>query len=393
MSWDRELLDAVNPDQPLPALDVLMVVVTLCGYVVPYALLGFFVISRRDRRADAIGFWAAVLVAEALVAVLKVLVDRPRPDDVRLLISLSESPSMPSGHAARAFAGALALWRLGPRWRLPTLVFGVATLVSRVYVGAHYPSDVLVGAAIGSLVGLAAYFASRWVRLELAKVPEERRPIFVRASDLARYALELDYFYSLRLLGRLTQEQSARLKQALRIWGEVRLLAPLAMILFGIVLFAILLPQFFAPAAQCLATYFVPLVGIASGIPLCLGLGVPKWLIIASIVYLDVWLSLFLILNFDFLHKIPRVGRWLVRREERGRELLLRRPWLMRLEFVGVALVTFTPLPGGGLVPGTLIGRFIGLPRIGVWGSVMVGVVLRISLIVYAFDRIFQWLR
>jgi undecaprenyl-diphosphatase len=63
------------------------------------------------------------------------------------------SSSFPAGHAATAFAGATLLTYVAPR--LWPLFVGLATAVSysRVYVGVHYPTDVLVGASIGVAVG------------------------------------------------------------------------------------------------------------------------------------------------------------------------------------------------------------------------------------------------
>ena len=59
---------------------------------------------------------------------------------------------MPSGHATTAFAAALAAGLVHPRLRVPLLVLAGLIAVSRVWLGVHYPSDVLVGAAVGSAV-------------------------------------------------------------------------------------------------------------------------------------------------------------------------------------------------------------------------------------------------
>jgi undecaprenyl-diphosphatase len=99
--------------------------------------------------------WASDLLATGLKAVF----DRPRPFE-RLaeadpLLGGTVGASLPSGHAATSFAGAVLLAALVGR-AVPFL-FALAVLVSwsRVYVGVHYPLDLLAGAALGTAVALA----------------------------------------------------------------------------------------------------------------------------------------------------------------------------------------------------------------------------------------------
>jgi undecaprenyl-diphosphatase len=82
---------------------------------------------------------------------LKVLVDRERPD-AGALIDLPESASFPSGHATTAFAAAVALSLLVPRWRWWALPLAAVVAYSRVYLGVHYWSDIVAGAVIGAAV-------------------------------------------------------------------------------------------------------------------------------------------------------------------------------------------------------------------------------------------------
>jgi undecaprenyl-diphosphatase len=79
--------------------------------------------------------------------------------------------SFPSGHAASAFAGAVALSYL---WRLGTplfLLLAAAIAFSRVHVGVHYPGDVLAGAALGTIVGLVWAAALRLPRRSAGAPP------------------------------------------------------------------------------------------------------------------------------------------------------------------------------------------------------------------------------
>lgn len=97
--------------------------------------------------------WVAALVVEVPV---KKYFRRRRPfiDVVRAIV-VGKKPgnwSFPSGHAAAAFAGAQMMSRALPRWR--GLWYGIASLVgfSRIYLGAHYPGDVLSGSMLGVLL-------------------------------------------------------------------------------------------------------------------------------------------------------------------------------------------------------------------------------------------------
>lgn len=84
--------------------------------------------------------------------------ERPVSDDPRLqpLVGVPSSKSFPSSHAAMSFAAASVMTIMKPE--LWPLFFGLALLVSwtRVYVGVHYPSDVLAGTAVGLAMGLVA---------------------------------------------------------------------------------------------------------------------------------------------------------------------------------------------------------------------------------------------
>lgn len=108
-------------------------------------------LAQRDRARDWRRARRTVLGVYAVNTAIKFAVRRPRPRISGLppLQGTTTGLSFPSAHAATSFAGALAYRRLGlPAGPLYGLAGGMA--VSRVYLGVHYPSDILAGAALGT---------------------------------------------------------------------------------------------------------------------------------------------------------------------------------------------------------------------------------------------------
>ncbi|SCK41490.1 bifunctional phosphatase PAP2/diacylglycerol kinase family protein [Streptomyces sp. WMMB 322] len=132
----------------------------------------------RSRRAAARGL-ASLAVASATVNTLgKQAVRRERPllEGVPLIRQLHRQPvttSFPSGHAASAAAFVTGVALESPRWGAAVAPLAAAVAFSRVYTGVHYPSDVLVGAALG--VGSA--FAVRGIAPTRSQLPSPGRPL------------------------------------------------------------------------------------------------------------------------------------------------------------------------------------------------------------------------
>ena len=108
--------------------------------------------------------WSSDLVTQGL----KAAVDRPRPferlGEADPLIGGTLGSSFPSGHAATSAAGAIAIAVLLRRAVALLAPLAAAVAFSRVYVGVHYPLDVLGGAAVGAAVGLGVLAAIRALR-------------------------------------------------------------------------------------------------------------------------------------------------------------------------------------------------------------------------------------
>ena len=119
----------------------------------------------------------AVAAAGILVTVLKELFDRGRPPvaGIEAVGVIPDSASFPSGHSATAFAAAVAVGLFYPKLRRPLLMLAAVVALSRVYLGVHYASDVLVGSLLGVLLGLA----SVWVVRAVAPMPTALSPSLV----------------------------------------------------------------------------------------------------------------------------------------------------------------------------------------------------------------------
>lgn len=113
------------------------------------------------RRVDRVGAVAAVVAAAGALGVNQLISaawNRPRPyaahSAVNVLLDRSSDPSFPSDHAAAAFAIAVVAVLVCRRLGLLALLLAVLISYARVYVGLHYPGDVLGGAAVGLVVAV-----------------------------------------------------------------------------------------------------------------------------------------------------------------------------------------------------------------------------------------------
>ena len=99
--------------------------------------------------------------ADGLATLLKVAVGSHRPSDGAPLIAIPHTDSFPSGHTATSFACATVLAVLVPRAAPAFYVLALAIGYSRIYIGVHWPLDVVGGAVVGVATALLLLGASR----------------------------------------------------------------------------------------------------------------------------------------------------------------------------------------------------------------------------------------
>jgi len=140
--------------------DWLMPKITRLGGVASSIFLSLSLLLDRDHFWHETGVHLAtsLLISNLIVNITKKIVRRPRP--YQALANVSTGPfklkdgSFPSGHTTASFCTATALTMALPAYSL--LFYSIAILIafSRVYLGLHYPSDITIGAILGTITAM-----------------------------------------------------------------------------------------------------------------------------------------------------------------------------------------------------------------------------------------------
>ncbi len=130
------------------------------GGIVWLVLGAVLTLTRRMRPSNFVELALSILLASTLTNyVLKPLVNRERPyisaPDPAIIGGRPDDASFPSGHATNAFAGMTVLLRAAPGARVLWWSLAILIAYSRVYLGVHYPLDVIGGAVVGALSAAA----------------------------------------------------------------------------------------------------------------------------------------------------------------------------------------------------------------------------------------------
>lgn len=116
-----------------------------------------YLVARKSTRHYAVMLFFSIALAHILSQILKILIARPRPFMTfsrPLLIHTPGGYSCPSGHSASSFAAATVLCMVNRGFGFTALALALLIAFSRIFLFVHYPSDTVIGSAIGILCAI-----------------------------------------------------------------------------------------------------------------------------------------------------------------------------------------------------------------------------------------------
>lgn len=136
------------------------------GGLIWIGLVLFLIFMKKTRKQGIIAAVSLALTCVINNLLIKNIFDRIRPYEVveglEILIEKQKDFSFPSGHTAVAFGTAVVFFMLFPRkYGIPVLILAILMGISRVYVGVHYPTDVICGMMIGTAVAIVVVQSAR----------------------------------------------------------------------------------------------------------------------------------------------------------------------------------------------------------------------------------------
>jgi len=162
---DASLFLLINRGMANSLLDTVMPFVTEQAHLLLLPFVAWIFI--RDRRKAMLAVLLSLIslaLSDAITHTLKELIGRPRPfsviEEARVLVGRGGSFSMPSGHAANSASVIIPVIVLFGGLIRPSLILGALMVsFSRIYVGVHYPSDVVTGIVVGTAAASAVIWA------------------------------------------------------------------------------------------------------------------------------------------------------------------------------------------------------------------------------------------
>ena len=178
---DRSILYFINNNLSNPIFDLFFTTITNEHLWAIPVLIGLMALIVRGGKRGKIAAVLVLIAASAtdttVVEIIKPAIGRLRPshalgDTINLLVPKGGRYGFVSAHAANIFAGTTVLSYFYKQWKKPLLFLAFSVAVSRVYVGVHYPGDVLFGGLFG--YGMAWVIITVWVFLKMRELKRGR---------------------------------------------------------------------------------------------------------------------------------------------------------------------------------------------------------------------------
>ncbi|WP_146199747.1 small multi-drug export protein [Methanospirillum stamsii] len=150
-------------------------------------------------------------------------------------------------------------------------------------------------------------------------------------------------------------------------------------------------PQFIQ-IVSLIFLYFIPPAGKESIIPAAIALGFSWQTVCFVFTYVDMVLCLFMLWNFNFVCKIPILGRWVYFLVQNGSNYLSKHSWVERFCFMGLITFIFLPLQGSGSIGGSILGRILGMSPYQIFTAVFIGTMVQSYLIGVSMFAIQEYL-
>lgn len=174
LEWDAGVLLWIQENMRTELMTVIMKSITRLGDAgcLWIVLSVLFLVLNKTRRVGVASSLAMIFTFITVNLGIKNIVARIRPyevvDGLNRLVEAQSDYSFPSGHTAHAFAvGVVILIMMPKKVGVPIFIISVLMAYSRLYIGVHYPTDVIGGAIIGTLMGLLSVYlvnniSDRW---------------------------------------------------------------------------------------------------------------------------------------------------------------------------------------------------------------------------------------